>query len=794
MRPPWRILIAAALLAFVAGARGAPNERRPYIGYLYAAGGGQGDTVKVVAGGQNLRGVRAVYVSGEGVTGRIVKHRPARRVNNDQMREIRKRVSLRVRELTKPPKPERRNRKGRRRKPPAKPPAKPAGKPDRAAKADQAKEKPVELPDHPLVNRIGEMDLREIRKVAEYFFDPTSRLQMNSQIGERVELEIAIDPDAAPGYREIRLVTPQGLTNAMRFEVGLLPEAVEQEPNDFETRFQETADLPLVLNGQVDRKDIDRFRFRALKGQKLVIEAHARRLVPYLADAVPGWFQATLALRDADGREIRFADDHRFDPDPVMLFTVPENGEYVLEIRDAIHRGRADFVYRITVAERPFITSLFPLGGKTGAPVTAEVTGWNLPWKWVPLDTDPGARIRETAWRGDVGLTNLVQYAVDDLADCREEEPNDTRGSAQAVSLPLIVNGRVSSPGDVDVFCFTGKAGEEIVAEVNGRRLASSLDSLLTLTDSRGVVVAWNDDTPDKEAGLVTHHADSYLLATLPADGTYCVHLKDTQHRGGPDFAYRLRVGAPRPDFSVIVTPSALNIAAGSRVPVTVHAVRKDGFTGDIKLELKGAPGGLTMSGGWIPRGRDKVRMTISAARGMRKRQFPLTIVAHARIGDEMVTRTVIPAEDQMQAFGLRHLVRTEELLVCLKKARGAGKGVRVAGAGPSRLPVGGTAAVRIVAPGIPRATMATLDFELSEPPAGLKLKDVGFEPSGIVLFLGAEGEAAKSGYADNLIVEVYVRYPAREQKGRDGKMRNIPAGRWYAGVLPAIPFVLVPK
>ena len=33
-----------------------------------------------------------------------------------------------------------------------------------------------------------------------------------------------------------------------------------------------------------------------------MMEAHARRLIPYLADAVPGWFQATMALYDAWGK------------------------------------------------------------------------------------------------------------------------------------------------------------------------------------------------------------------------------------------------------------------------------------------------------------------------------------------------------------------------------------------------------------------------------------------------------------------------------------------------------------
>ena len=47
-------------------------------------------------------------------------------------------------------------------------------------------------------------------------------------------------------------------------------------------------------------------------------------------------------------------------------FMAPSDGEYALVIYDAIYRGREDFVYRITLGEAPFVTSLFPLGGRAG--------------------------------------------------------------------------------------------------------------------------------------------------------------------------------------------------------------------------------------------------------------------------------------------------------------------------------------------------------------------------------------------------------------------------------------------
>ena len=111
------------------------------------------------------------------------------------------------------------------------------------------------------------------------------------------------------------------------------------------------------------------------------------------------------------------------------------------------------------------------------------------------------------------------------------------------------MNGRIDQPGDWDVFRFQGRAGEAIVAEVYARRLDSPLDSVLKLTDAKGTQLAFNDDYDDPGAGLETHHADSRILTTLPANGTYYLYLGDAQQKGGPEYAYRLRIGAATARF-----------------------------------------------------------------------------------------------------------------------------------------------------------------------------------------------------------------------------------------------------
>ena len=52
--------------------------------------------------------------------------------------------------------------------------------------------------------------------------------------------------------------------------------------------------------------DLDAFRFRAKAGQTLSLHATARELKPFIADGVPGWFEAMITLADPDGNEIFF--------------------------------------------------------------------------------------------------------------------------------------------------------------------------------------------------------------------------------------------------------------------------------------------------------------------------------------------------------------------------------------------------------------------------------------------------------------------------------------------------------
>ena len=532
--------------------------------------------------------------------------------------------------------------------------------------------------------KLGPADLarREIiqKKLAQYNRDEGKK---KKNINEKfVAIQLTLPADVTPGDHAIRIKTPKGFSAPIKFCVGLIPETTKKywvtlAPKNknaevkLQPSYEATVKLPVTINGQSAPAGHDRYHFWAQKGQHLIIAVAARDLIPYLADAVPGWFEAVLVIRDAQGKEVAKAERYRFRPDPVLHFEVPADGKYTVEIHDSLYRGREDFIYRLTIAELPFVTSIFPLGGKLGEKNPITLTGWNLPAKQLTLDNSASATgISEVPGK----YYNTVLFAVDDLPESFEREPNDSQDTAQAVTLPMIINGRIGKPGEQDVYQFHGTAGQQIVAEVMARRLNSPLDSLLRLTDQDGKQLAFNDDFADKGAGLETHHADSYLTATLPAEGTYFIHITDTQSQGGPDFAYRLRISEPRPDYALRVVPSSIDMQAGKSASLEVYALRRDGFTNAIELILKDAPKGFSLSGGRIGENQDKAKVTLNAPAKASGQPTSLVMAGRASFDGHALEHDAIPAQDMMQAFFYRHLAPAKELSVMVSGNGRTGK------------------------------------------------------------------------------------------------------------------------
>ena len=590
-----------------------PASAAPYIEYLYPAGSQQGSTLEITMGGRALDGARAVWVSGEGVTGQVLE-----------------------------------------------------------------------------VNQPTEKQIREAQ-------------QLDAIASQTARIRLTIAPDAPPGVRDLRIMAKDGLSNRFRFEIGTLPEISEVEPNNNFAQAQLLPDLPLVVNGQITNADRDFFRFHARVGQRLLLEVKARSIKPYLADAVPGWFQARIALYDGDGKKIAEQGSFRFDPDPVMFFNVPADGYYTVEIWDALSRGRDDLVYRLKIGELPYVTDIFPLGGAAGADTQRVMArGINLPGpttdtKCTVPTKQPG--ITQLTAQLPTGATNPRPFELSTLPEITEREPNDLPRQAQRVTLPVIINGRIDKPGDRDIYAFHADAGDKLVFDVMARRLGSPLDARIylgpmtafTSNNKKQVLPPTSDDEKDERFGLITAQVDPRLAYTFKKAGNYTITIEDVQGHGGPEYSYRLHISPAQPDYELRVMPDNLTVPAGGNVVMQLKAFRLDGYTGPIRLHTEGLPTGFNLGGtAEIPAGKDTAVLTLTAPLDAKPGVYTPRYWAEADIDGKTVRHDVSPAEELMQAFYYMHNVPVDQgYLIVNPKAAFRIELDRPADAGPLEIPLG---------------------------------------------------------------------------------------------------------
>ncbi len=632
----------SVMLMFACLCAGSPalaqrQDRAPHLAYAYPAGCQQGTSCEITVGGQHLKDAGEIFLAGEGVTAEILGwYRP---LTQGQYNDLRMRWNEAEERLSE--------------------------KQSTAPTADEIAQ----------AAGISQTEVREMEIYRSRERDP--KRQPNDQLIEETTLRITVDHDATTGKRELRLLADDAISNPLWLHIGDKAEMQESEPNDVLPRSWERQNnitqLPAVINGQIMPGDVDWYSFEAKQGMRLVIRVDAREVIPFLADAVPGWFQAVLRVTDPLGNEIRYADSFHYRQDPVTFFEVPEDGTYAIQIRDALHRGREDFVYRITIGETPFVTSVFPLGARVDSDVDLELTGWNLTNNRWYVETMSRRQFRPSYKlsipQGDAEIEIPLQ--VGRFPEPMDQEPNNSIAQAQVIKVPATINGRIDHPGDHDVYLLEG--GGRLLAEVNARRLGSPLDSMIYLTDEQGNEIAFNDDHVDRSQSMQTHHADSQLITSIPSRKTY-LHVTDAQQNGGPEFSYRLSLHTPQPDYELRVVPSSIMARAGQTVPISVFAIRRGGFDEDIEVSLVEPPDGFTVSGGVIPDSTDQIRMTLTMPPQAPDRPVVLEMEGSAkgRTARSSIVRPAVPAENMMQAFIWHTLVPVENWNVVVSEKRSA--------------------------------------------------------------------------------------------------------------------------
>jgi hypothetical protein len=221
-------------------------------------------------------------------------------------------------------------------------------------------------------------------------------------------------------------------------------------------------------------------------------------------------------------------------------------------------------------------------------------------------------------------------------------------------------------------------------------------------------------------------------------------------------------------------------------VPIAVHAIRRDGFTGPIELALKDMPMGFKLAGRGLAEGHDKVRLTLTIPPIARREPVELKIEGRAVVDGKPVQVIADPTEEIMQAFLWRHLVPAKDSMITISGGRTPSVPLQPENGSPVQIPLGETVSFKLV--GRTGKEAETIRLKLNQPPKGITIEEVEPGDDGLTVVLAADAKQAKPGLKGNLILDVDEEtQPVDEEGNPVGSPRTR-----SLGTMPAMPFELV--
>lgn len=420
-----------------------------------------------------------------------------------------------------------------------------------------------------------------------------------------VKATLKVAADCQLGAHRLRIRTATGISDLRHVMVGNLPSVAEVEPNsDFAT--PQAVPMNSTVMGVADNEDVDYFVVEAKKGDRITAEVEAIRLGISL-------FDVYVAILNSARFELAASDDNALIwQDGVASIIAPEDGKYIIQVRESSYGGNGGCLYSVHVGNFPRPLSTLPSGGKLGESVAVKFLGDIAGDKEQPFTlTANGLDKFPVFAQDDKGVAPSPNWLrVSDFGNVLEAEPNETHDNATKFEAPMALNGVLSQPGDNDNFRFTAKKGQVFDVRVHARSIRSPLDPVLYIFAAGGGAIAGNDDSGGP---------DSFIRFTAPSDGDFVVNVSDHLKNGGPTYAYRVELSPIKPDvkltvgeFVQYVQPTAA-VPKGNRVALMINASRID-CGGNITIKGLDLPPGVTIETPMLPANLSSVPVIFVAA------------------------------------------------------------------------------------------------------------------------------------------------------------------------------------
>jgi len=486
------------------------------------------------------------------------------------------------------------------------------------------------------------------------FSDPRIRAEVtptNAQV-----FRVTLPADLAPGIVDLRTFGRFGVSNPRGFCVGTGPEQVSTGTN---TTVATAPSLPVgaVVNGRLAANQAAWYRMETLAGRAYTIRAETR--------GIDSRLEPILELADPTGRPLGMSRRG------VLGFVGPTNGPVMVSVHDVTYRGGDDVLYRMEVTTAPQVERALPVVLQSGATNRVTLWGWNLPGgervagtggggphlERVEVDLVAPEADRETVvegfrrpggasvsrntflWRWDLSneVSNPVLFQLTPHPVVTGPQPGLVE-----VTLPVEFSGIFPGRGETNGVRFQGKKDEAWWIDIVSERLGAVTDPRVIVERERAPGESGEGSTvdvlelADTDANLGgvdfnTSHRDAAARFVPPADGWYRVRVQNLFQPapGSLQPAYGLSIRRETASAPAVVTALQLPrqndndrtahplphfLRWGETRPVRVVAFRQDGFAGDLELEFKSLPSGVTSMPTRIPSGQNVGYALLTAA------------------------------------------------------------------------------------------------------------------------------------------------------------------------------------
>ncbi len=450
---------------------------------------------------------------------------------------------------------------------------------------------------------------------------------------------------------------------------------LETEPNNAPADANRV-NLGATVNGRLtDPSDVDRFIFKATKGQQMTFLA-VTRVQNSPCDLV-------LRIHRADGAQLAEADDAEMQ-DAVLPFTFPEDGDYTLAVIDRAGRGDERFAYRVTARPTQVGFKLsasadalnIPAGGVEAITVTSVRAGYDGPINVsvaglpaglasVPTVIGPGRNSVVLTVRADAGAQTARPTPVRIVGRASINGADYEAAADIQAALSKQFNGIFFPPPQLELLVAAAAAPKPafaLIAEPGEIVFGPNLKATVKVKAARaeGIDEAITLAVNPAEKGLpdgITAAVQPIAKGANEVDVVFTANDKvklgdytgvlSGAHKKGDATTSALAAGITlkiQPALAMSLSAGPAKIAKGQQLTVKAVASRNPALAGDIAVTFQNLPPGVTAAAAVIPAAATEVDVVLTAAQDAKAGSVDnLTVTGEMKVGETKFAATSAP-------------------------------------------------------------------------------------------------------------------------------------------------------